>query len=73
MTKKSKTKKDQRLRSLVKAVTWRVVATSTTMVIVYLMTGSMELGLGAGFFDLILKIGFYYAHERAWERVEFGK
>lgn len=55
--------------SLFKAITWRMIATTTTAVIVFVLTGSWELGLGAGLADVLIKIGLYYGHERAWEEV----
>jgi adenylylsulfate kinase len=60
-------------RSGVKAVTWRVIATTTTMLLVYLFTGELDLSLGIGFFDVFLKLAFYFIHERAWDRVWFGR
>jgi len=60
-------------RSGAKAVTWRVIATTTTMSLVYFFTGELDLSLGVGFFDVLLKLAFYFLHERAWERVWYGR
>jgi uncharacterized membrane protein len=60
-------------RSGAKAVTWRVIATTTTMSLIYLFTGELDLSLGVGFFDIITKLTFYFLHERAWERVWYGR
>jgi len=60
-------------RSWVKAVTWRVIATTTTMLLVYLFTGELEMMLGVGFFDVLTKLVFYFLHERAWDRVWYGR
>lgn len=60
-------------RSVVKAVTWRVIATATTMFLVYFFTGELDLSLGIGFFDVLLKLAFYLLHERAWDRVWYGR
>ena len=60
-------------RSLVKAMSWRVVATATTMSLVYALTGQVELMVGVGILDLILKLIFYFLHERAWNLVKFGR
>ena len=56
--------------SVWKAISWRVIATITTMSLVFIFTGEWELILGVGLFDVLLKIGLYYLHERAWERVK---
>jgi len=60
-------------RSGAKAVTWRVIATATTMFLVYVFTGELDLSLGVGVFDVLLKLAFYFLHERAWNRVDFGR
>jgi len=60
-------------RSGAKAVTWRVIATATTMFLVYVFTGELDLSLGVGVFDVLLKLVFYFLHERAWNRVEYGR
>ena len=61
--------RETHLRSMVKAITWRIIATLTTMILVFLFTGNLNLSLGVGLFDLVAKLLFYYAHERAWQRV----
>jgi len=60
-------------RSWMKAVSWRAVATATTMSLVYALTGQLELMLGVGILDLILKLIFYFLHERAWDMIRFGR
>lgn len=65
--------RELRKRSLVKAVSWRVIATLTTMSIVFVVTRRVDLSLGIGALDLAAKMVFYYAHERVWSRVGWGK
>jgi adenylylsulfate kinase len=60
-------------RSVAKAVTWRVIATTTTMFLVYIFTGELGLSLGVGFFDVLMKLAFYFLHERVWDRVSYGR
>ena len=60
-------------RSWLKAISWRAVATATTMSLVYALTGQLELMLGVGLLDLILKLIFYFLHERAWDMIKFGR
>lgn len=60
---------ESRKRSLAKGITWRVVATTTTVVIAYLITGEVDAALQIGFFEVFAKIAIYYLHERAWARV----
>jgi len=51
---------------LAKAVTWRVVATSATVVIVGLSTGDWMVGIGVGGIEFPTKMLLYYLHERFW-------
>jgi len=60
-------------RSLVKGITWRFLATSTTILIVYLFFGRLDLALAAGVLETTAKIFLYYLHERGWQKIQFGK
>ncbi len=62
-----------RRRSIVKAICWRVIATCTTMSIVYIFTREMVLSLEVGFLEVISKMIFYYLHERGWAAISWGK
>ncbi len=64
---------EQKRRSLVKALTWRAIATATTMTLVFLFTGEMSLAVGVGALDIIFKLIFYYVHERAWNKLSWGR
>jgi adenylylsulfate kinase len=65
--------KDSRIRSFVKGISWRFIATSTTMAVAYALTGNVEIMLTTGLIDVIAKLLFYYVHERAWGRVAWGR
>jgi adenylylsulfate kinase len=60
------------IRSVAKGITWRVLASATTMMVVYIVTGDVVLMASVGLFDITLKIFFYYLHERTWGRVRWG-
>ena len=60
-------------RSGAKSVTWRAIATATTMTLVYAFTGKVDLSLEIGLLDVVTKLAFYILHERAWERVGYGR
>ena len=55
-----------RKRHAIKAVTWRVVATSTTVVIAWWVTGDLSVGLEVGTVEFFAKLVLYYLHERFW-------
>ena len=54
------------LHSLAKAFSWRLVATATTALIAYAITGEIDTALLIGGIEFFLKIGIYYLHERLW-------
>ena len=60
-------------RSLFKTLTWRMLGTIDTMVISYFFTGSLKLAAAIGSFEVVSKMILYYFHERAWEKVSWGK
>jgi adenylylsulfate kinase len=61
------------IRSITKAVSWRIVATLTTMLLVFLFTGNLVVSTGVGLTELLSKIVIYYLHERAWNVMNFGR
>jgi adenylylsulfate kinase len=60
-------------RSIVKGISWRIVATSTTILIVYLFFGRLDLAIAAGMLETVAKVALYWAHERAWFRIRWGR
>jgi len=65
--------KVQRKRHLAKAVTWRVTGTLDTMLIGWLITGSIEVGAMIGGLEVITKTVLYYFHERVWyKHIKYG-
>lgn len=65
--------KDTNTRSLVKGFSWRVVATTTTIIIVYIFFGRLDLAIAAGALEWVAKIALYWAHERAWFKIKWGR
>ena len=57
---------------MAKAISWRFIATITGAAIVYFLTGEFEDAFKFIVLDVILKLMFYYAHERGWNMVEWG-
>jgi len=60
-------------RSVCKTLSWRIIATCTTIFLVYIFTSQIVVSLGFGLIEMILKIVIYFLHERVWNRIEFGK
>lgn len=65
--------KDTNTRSLVKGFSWRVVATTTTIIIVYIFFGRLDLAIAAGALEWVAKIALYWGHERAWFKIKWGR
>jgi len=65
--------KETNIRSLAKGVSWRFIATSTTIVIVYVFLGRLDLAIAAGIVETVLKVGLYWGHERIWHKIRWGK
>jgi uncharacterized membrane protein len=64
---------EKHYRSLVKAVSWRCTGTLDTMMISFLITGKIKYAVSIGGVEVFTKIFLYYAHERVWHRIPFGK
>lgn len=64
--------KESHIRSLIKALSWRLSGTVLTMLIVYIMTGQSHYALSIGSFEFICKWVFFYLHERLWNLIPFG-
>jgi len=60
-------------RSIVKGISWRFVATGTTIVIVYLFFGRLDLAIAAGVIETVLKVALYWGHEKIWQRIRWGR
>ena len=55
----------EKKRHIAKTLTWRILATSDTFIIAWLITGEINWAAIAGV-EVITKIILYYVHERAW-------
>ena len=55
-----------RIRHILKSVTWRLVGTVDTVILSWVITGNLETGLKIGGVEVITKMILYYLHERLW-------
>ena len=60
-------------RSVVKAISWRTVGTLDTIIVPYFITGSLVMAASIGSIEVVTKMALYYFHERAWNKISFGK
>ena len=59
-------------RSLLKTLSWRIVASTDTFLLTWLVTGSPTAGLTVSGLEVITKMVLYYFHERMWLRTTTG-
>jgi uncharacterized membrane protein len=60
------------LRSVLKTISWRAVATGTTMAIAWGATSDAAIAAWIGGVEATSKLVLYYGHERAWQRLPRG-
>ncbi len=65
--------KEKAYRSLAKAISWRTVGSIDTILIAWLVVGKLDFAVTIGGIELFTKMLLYYLHERAWNKIKFGK
>lgn len=63
---------ESHLMSVMKALSWRLIATMTTIIISYFVTHRLSFALAIGSTEMIAKIVLYYFHERIWLTLQSG-
>lgn len=54
--------------SLMKAISYRIIGSSVTILIAFALTGSGTVSFSLGAIDTVSKLMIFYIHERIWER-----
>jgi uncharacterized membrane protein len=57
------------LKSIAKAISWRMIGAADTFVLAFLVTGKMSAAVSVMSLEVLTKTALYYGHERAWEKV----
>ena len=65
--------KENKSRSIGKSISWRVLASCDTILISFLITGSIAIAATIGSIEVMTKMVLYYFHERAWNKFTFGR
>ena len=60
---------DKPIKSVIKAISWRIVGTIDTMIISYFITGQISLAVSIGGMEVFTKTILYYFHERLWSHI----
>lgn len=60
-------------RSIIKSISWRVIGTLDTIIISWIVTGTLTLAFSIGIIELVTKMALYFFHERIWNNISWGK
>ncbi len=60
-------------RSIVKTISWRALGTLDTIIISFIITGSLGMAASIGSIELVTKMVLYYFHERTWNKIPLGR
>jgi uncharacterized membrane protein len=58
------------MRAVWKTLTWRVVGSTSTFLISYIVTGQAFIATSIAVAQMIANTILYYIHERIWDRVK---
>ena len=70
--------KESRTRSILKAISWRFIASATTFTLAYLIFSNsecddvLEKSSMVAIAESLIKLVIYYFHERAWQMAPRG-
>ena len=62
-----------KMRSILKALTWRIAASTITLISAILITSNLDWTKSIVIYEFINGILIYYVHERIWNRVNWGR
>jgi uncharacterized membrane protein len=60
-------------RSFVKALSYRIWGTLSSVAVAYVITKNASLSITIAFWETVVKIFIYYAHERGWNYIQWGR
>ena len=60
--------KESRFRSILKAISWRILGSIDTILLSFIVAGNPISAFKIGFSELLSKMFLYYAHERIWQK-----
>lgn len=64
---------EKKRRSVVKTISWRTIGTIDTIIISWIVVGNINFAVTIGGVELFTKMLLYFLHERAWNRINFGR
>jgi len=74
---KIKVTKDRPIKSIIKTITWRIIASVTTFILAMLFFGddpqAAQKATGVAVAESLIKMLLYFFHERAWAQLRWGR
>ncbi len=64
---------EERKRSIAKAVSYRILVLALDFTVLYLWTRRLDIAAGFTIVSNIYTSAAYYAHERFWDRIRWGR
>ncbi|MFC2127828.1 DUF2061 domain-containing protein [Bacteroidota bacterium] len=64
---------DKPVRSIVKAISWRLIGTIDTMVVSYFVVADVKTASTIAGVDFVTKMVLYFFHERFWNTIKWGR
>ena len=64
---------DTPLRSLTKAISWRITGTIDTFLVSWFITGQALIASGIAFTEIMTKVFLFWFHERVWNKIKWGR
>ena len=64
---------ERKRRSIVKTISWRTIGTIDTILISWFVVGDINFAVTIGGVELFTKMALYFFHERAWNKISFGR
>lgn len=62
---------DSHSKSVIKAISWRIIGTLDTIIISWVLTGQISVALSIGSIEVFSKFFLYYGHERIWNKIKW--
>lgn len=60
-------------RSIIKSLSWRLLALIITTSVAFSLTRKLTFAAEIGAIDTIIKLFVYFAHERLWNKIDYGR
>lgn len=60
-------------RSLAKTISWRIIGTLDTLILSWIIVGEVSTAAAIASVEFVSKMILYFFHERAWNKINWGK